>query len=132
VDGGETQARIKNERGKFMAIATAFGALITVLGFILQNIGTRELHWSAGVAQLLSTLVMVVIRALVRRHVGNPPDPAKPLAPGYEAAQMVLIINGLAKLEIRTGTSGISEDDVDLFGRESLPRDGNTITAPAN
>lgn len=128
----EAQAHITSEKkSKFMPIATAFGALITITGFILQNIGTRELHWSAGVAQLLSTLVLVVIRALVRRHVGEAPDRFQPLEPGYEATQMAMIINKVEQLEIRTGTSGLRKESVTSQAK-SLSLDRNSITVPAS
>lgn len=55
----------------FMTIA---GALIALIGFVCQNIGTRELHWSAGVLQLGLTLLLTMARAWLRRHIGNGPD----------------------------------------------------------
>jgi len=39
---------------------------ISISGFILQFIGLRGMHWSATVAQLGATLIMTVVRALVR------------------------------------------------------------------
>ncbi|PMD34990.1 hypothetical protein L207DRAFT_436420, partial [Hyaloscypha variabilis F] len=55
---------------------TAIGALLTLTGFICQNIGTRELHWSAGILQLGATLLLAVIRALLRGNVGENPKPS--------------------------------------------------------
>lgn len=65
------------------------GTLLTLVGFICQNIGTRELHWSAGVFQLGATLLLVLIRAWLRRHIGDDPCPKPiPLVEGLEATQV--------------------------------------------
>ena len=50
---------------------TAGGALLALLGFLGQNFGTRELHWSAGVSQLVVTITLTLLRAWVRRRVGS-------------------------------------------------------------
>lgn len=55
----------------------AFGTLLVLSGFICQNIGTRELHWSAGILQLGATLLLTLLRAWLRRHVGDPPNPIR-------------------------------------------------------
>lgn len=52
-------------------INIAFATCLTLIGFVSQNIGTRELHYSAGVFQLAATLVLVALRALLRRNIGN-------------------------------------------------------------
>jgi hypothetical protein len=49
------------------------GPVVTLAGFICQNIGARELHWSASVLQLMATLILLVIRALLRRRIGRSP-----------------------------------------------------------
>jgi hypothetical protein len=63
-------------------ILTALGAFLALGGFICQNIGTRELHWSAGVLQLGATLLLTIIRVWLRRGIGqlvqsNIKDPKK-------------------------------------------------------
>ena len=57
----------------------AFGTLVALGGFVCQNIGTRELHWSAGIAQLGVTVALTALRAQLRRHVGDElkPTPQK-------------------------------------------------------
>jgi hypothetical protein len=52
-------------------IQTALGAGLALSGFVCQNIGTRELHWSAGLLQLGVTLVLTLLRAWLRRRVGG-------------------------------------------------------------
>jgi hypothetical protein len=69
---------------------TAIGAFLTLTGFICQNIGTRELHWSAGVLQLGATLLLAVIRALLRGNVGeNPASSPVALPDGVESNTLV-------------------------------------------
>ncbi|KAH8600159.1 hypothetical protein B0O99DRAFT_590550 [Bisporella sp. PMI_857] len=58
---------------------TIVGSILTLAGFVCQNVGTRELHWSAGILQLGATFLLAILRALLRRHVGDPPNPI-PLA----------------------------------------------------
>ena len=81
--------RTENSRGhKTLAAWTVVGSFFALGGFILQNIGTRELHWSAAVAQLVATLILALIRAWVRRHVADAPVVAKKLSAGFEAAEL--------------------------------------------
>lgn len=53
------------------SILTIVGASITLIGFVCQNIGTRELHWPAGILQLGLTLLLTIARAWLRRRVGD-------------------------------------------------------------
>jgi hypothetical protein len=94
-------------------ILTAFGTSCTIAGFICQNIGTRELHWSAGVSQLVATLFTAVLRALARRHVGDPPGKDRPLTAGMEASQLVCELHNLSRLTLYSGpqTPYIAGDD---------------------
>jgi hypothetical protein len=77
------------------SFATTFGTFLTLAGFICQNIGTRELHWSAAVLQLGGTLRAIILRALLRRFVGNKPDPYPiPLQEAGETSQIVSYLEG--------------------------------------
>ena len=53
----------------------AVGALFALAGFVCQNVGTRELHWSAGVLQLCATLILTGLRAFLRQHIGDELSP---------------------------------------------------------
>ncbi|KAI5776322.1 hypothetical protein EDC01DRAFT_625499, partial [Geopyxis carbonaria] len=64
-------------------IATVFGTLVGVCGFIIQFIGLRGAHWSASIAQLVATFLMTILRAIVRRGVISRPS-AERLATDYE------------------------------------------------
>lgn len=66
----------------YKVIAT-FGCLISVLGFIIQFIGLRGMHWLATILQLAATIMMTGVRAWVRRDlVLSPID--QQLTFGYE------------------------------------------------
>lgn len=48
-------------------LSATLGAIISIIGFVLQFIGLRSLHWSASVAQLGAIGIMTVVRAWIRR-----------------------------------------------------------------
>jgi len=47
--------------------ATVLGTLISLAGFTLQFIGLRASHWSVSITQLVSTMIMTAVRAIIRR-----------------------------------------------------------------
>ncbi|ERF70465.1 hypothetical protein EPUS_04743 [Endocarpon pusillum Z07020] len=59
------------------------GTLISICGFVVQFIGLREMHWSATIAQLSATLIMVVLRAWVRWDLASRPHSQR-VAQGHE------------------------------------------------
>ena len=81
--------RAGNTKGhKTLAAWTVVGSFFALSGFILQNFGTRELHWSAAVAQLGATLILAGIRAWIRRYVGDAPPITKKLDAHFAAAEL--------------------------------------------
>ncbi|RPA82272.1 hypothetical protein BJ508DRAFT_208215, partial [Ascobolus immersus RN42] len=68
---------------KLSQVIVTFGTFISVVGFIIQFTGLRSLHFSASVAQLIVTLVMVAIRAWVRRGLAFTPSAFR-IPQGYE------------------------------------------------
>ena len=52
---------------------TVTGAAIGLAGFILQLEGLRGMNWASGVAQLVATIFMTVLRAYVRRKLTTQP-----------------------------------------------------------
>lgn len=64
-------------------IKAVIGTAISLCGFIVQFIGLRGMHWSASIAQLLAVLIMMALRALVRRGLAEPPECIK-LTSGFE------------------------------------------------
>lgn len=73
--------------------AISLGAFLSLGGFVCQNIGTRELHFSAGLLQLAANLILTLIRALLRRHIEAEVDPT-PIAIRDSPACKVLIEMG--------------------------------------
>lgn len=70
------------------------GTIITLGGFVCQNFGTRELHPSAGIAQLVLTLLMTLLRAGLRSKVGVPPTNIQELQQGFVACDLATKLTG--------------------------------------
>jgi hypothetical protein len=69
----------------------AAATLISVMGFVVQFVGLRALHWSATVYQLGVMVIMTAIRSLVRR--GLAVDPIfYPVLDGHEIAWLTLYV----------------------------------------
>ncbi|KAK6363606.1 hypothetical protein TWF730_001030 [Orbilia blumenaviensis] len=71
---------------------TLLGSVVTVVCFVLQFIGLRAMNWSASVAQLLATGIMILLKAYVRRNLSAIPQ-TKELPEGYELDLMAKDIN---------------------------------------
>ncbi|KAK4097975.1 hypothetical protein N658DRAFT_254423 [Parathielavia hyrcaniae] len=78
------------------------GTSLAVTGFVVQFIGLRGLHWSAAVVQLGVTLIMTVIRAIVRRGLSSevasialrPDDECVSFAPAIDTIRYLLTLQG--------------------------------------
>jgi hypothetical protein len=70
------------------------GTGLCLLGFPLQLVGLRGLHYSATFAQLVATVLMVLIRTFVRTGLSKDPRTVK-LRTGYELDKVALQIAGL-------------------------------------
>lgn len=62
---------------------TTIGTVISVVGFIVQFVGLRGVHWSISIFQLGAVLVMTLVRVYIRRVHARPPL-FLPLPPGFE------------------------------------------------
>ncbi|KAL0938064.1 ankyrin repeat protein [Colletotrichum truncatum] len=60
----------EDERWK-LGVKTLVGTILGLCGYIVQFIGLRGMHWSVSVCQLGATLLMVGLKALVRRGLGS-------------------------------------------------------------
>ncbi|KAF8247282.1 hypothetical protein K440DRAFT_551341, partial [Wilcoxina mikolae CBS 423.85] len=49
------------------------GSALSIIGFVLQFIGLRAMHFSASIAQLIATFVMTVLRVAIRRKITRGP-----------------------------------------------------------
>lgn len=119
-------------------ILTTLGALLAVCGFVCQNIGTRELHWSAGVLQLGATLILTLLRAWLRHHVGDPPQvqddtAVTELEPGFEACDLATRLTKyhcylqstlVAKVDYHT----VQPEEIRELGSAVKPLDANFPT----
>lgn len=59
------------------------GASTSIAGFVVQFVGFRAVNWSASLAQLAATGIMIILRAVVRRDMSKPPR-AQKVPNGYE------------------------------------------------
>lgn len=62
---------------------TSFGSFISVTGFVCQFVGLRAMHWSASIAQLVATAIMIVVRVCLRWKLTSEPSSEK-LTKGHE------------------------------------------------
>ncbi|KAI8712066.1 hypothetical protein NCS52_01471900 [Fusarium sp. LHS14.1] len=89
-EGGSIKVSRLNKR-KYRLLVT-FSTFLAIVGYIIQFVGLRALHWSATIAQLGITLVMTAIRAWVRRGLASDPD-WYPLMEGHELANLALVMH---------------------------------------
>ncbi|KAH0561959.1 hypothetical protein GP486_003336 [Trichoglossum hirsutum] len=85
---GENSSEKSNENRKQVGstasgILATTGTLISLIGFIVQFIGLRGMHWSATIMQLGATAIMAAIRAWVRRGLAADPF-CHTLSPEFE------------------------------------------------
>ncbi|KAF7542176.1 hypothetical protein G7Z17_g11812 [Cylindrodendrum hubeiense] len=79
-----SQRAVTSKRAvKQKEVVTVAGTLVCLSGFFVQFTGLRSMHWSASIAQLSATIVMIALRARVRRNLAQPPK-SQPLMLGYE------------------------------------------------
>lgn len=78
-----TTSRRKRSQSGLDLVITVVGTVVSLVGFVLQFVGLRGLHWSSSIAQLIATGIMVMLRAWVRRNLATLPEHA-PLLPGHE------------------------------------------------
>ncbi|KAF5538515.1 ankyrin repeat [Fusarium mexicanum] len=67
----------------WLTLKTVFGTTISLCGFVVQFVGLRGMHWSASIAQLVAVLIMMGLKAWVRRGLAEPPGFTE-LTPGFE------------------------------------------------
>lgn len=74
---------------------TVVGSFISLMGFVSQFIGMRGLNWTASIVQLGITIVVTILRVIVRRGLGKAPNRTV-LKPKYELDWFVLSFGNLA------------------------------------
>ncbi|KAJ3547472.1 hypothetical protein NM208_g1493 [Fusarium decemcellulare] len=83
-----TSRRIDMRRKSEAIIAT----IVCLGGFVVQFVGLRGMHWSAPVVQLGATVVMAIVRACVRRNLGQLPE-SRHLVSGFELDWLALTLS---------------------------------------
>lgn len=78
---------------KYLEFLVVTGTLTSIFGFIIQFIGLRSMHWSASIAQLAATVIMILIRALVRLRIANR-APTQRIPDGHELDWLATRIGG--------------------------------------
>lgn len=78
--------KIAEKRYEFLAVSAS---LLGLLGFMMQFEGLRGLNWPTAVSQLLAILAVALIRAIVRRHLGEGPSAIRAHA-GHELDCMLI------------------------------------------
>ncbi|KAL6415877.1 hypothetical protein AUP68_00083 [Ilyonectria robusta] len=69
----------------------AISTSVAVVGFVVQFVGLRALHWSATILQLGVTLIMTGVRAWARRGLASDPE-TMPVMEKHELAWLTLHI----------------------------------------
>ncbi|KAM0415306.1 hypothetical protein ACHAPD_006501 [Fusarium lateritium] len=67
-DDGSQKAKTQ-DKGWWLKFMSTMGAATSLLGFFVQFIGLRGMHWLATIAQLGAIIIMTILRAVVRRHL---------------------------------------------------------------
>ena len=81
----DLQVRASRLNDNDYSTVAAAATVASVVGFIIQFVGLRALHWSATIIQLGVTLIMTGVRAFVRRGLADNPI-CYQVPEGHEAA----------------------------------------------
>ncbi|OTA95889.1 hypothetical protein M434DRAFT_28384 [Hypoxylon sp. CO27-5] len=107
-------SKIANTPEEAMAV---IGPVLCFGGFILQTIGFLRMHWSASVAQLGASLVMISVRVWVCRRLAGLPTSQRLLS-GFELDWLALALSNPSKApwlgEVGNGKSDQNSSQVDI------------------
>lgn len=92
-----------------LEVWSVLGTVLSLVGYVLQIIGLREMPWPALVAHLGSVLLMAVIRAWVQRHLGQGIGHYD-LTPGAELDWLAMSLSAVGTAE--PGQGDTHTDDV--------------------
>jgi hypothetical protein len=108
-----------------LELKTIFGTIIALCGFVLQFAGLRGMHWSASVAQLGAVVVMVGVKAWVRRGLTKTPS-YEALTSGFELDSFVKTLGDIQRESwsgsdkgMPSGSKQSSNDWIVVTGGES-------------
>ncbi|QPC77871.1 hypothetical protein HYE68_008623 [Fusarium pseudograminearum] len=69
IDNDGSQKAEVQDNGWWLKLMSTTGTAISLVGFFVQFIGLRGMHWLATITQLGAIIVMTILRAVVRRHL---------------------------------------------------------------
>ncbi|KAK4196235.1 hypothetical protein QBC40DRAFT_314022 [Triangularia verruculosa] len=75
----------------YFSVLAAASTITALVGFVIQFVGLRALHWSATILQLGITLVMTGVRAWARRGLAFDPVTVR-ILDGHERAWLALYL----------------------------------------
>ncbi|KAM0365745.1 hypothetical protein ACHAPK_009266 [Fusarium culmorum] len=71
IDNDGSQKAEVQDNGWWLKFMSTTGTAISLIGFFVQFIGLRGMHWLATITQLGAIIVMTILRAVVRRHLAS-------------------------------------------------------------
>ncbi|KAH7007323.1 hypothetical protein EDB80DRAFT_842607 [Ilyonectria destructans] len=111
----------------------AISTSVAVVGFVVQFVGLRALHWSATILQLGVTLIMTGVQAWARRGLASDPetmpvmekhDPRDPLQHPIPHAEMFTVQQLFAPIQPKTPLGVTLERNPSIGNEDTL----NTFT----
>ncbi|KAI5776471.1 hypothetical protein EDC01DRAFT_682457 [Geopyxis carbonaria] len=98
----EHKIRTSRHNTNSFRFTVSAATVLTLLGYIVQFIALRGLHWSSTIAQLVATFTMTTLRSVARRGLSKDPK-AEELPLGFELEWTALHIAECETWEARTG-----------------------------
>ncbi|KAI6774838.1 hypothetical protein HG530_001596 [Fusarium avenaceum] len=109
----QTEKTIHPEKQEKASInLCVIATLVCLMGFLVQFIGLRAMHWSASVGQLVAVIIMTIIRAWIRRGFTARMD-ARELRNGFELDGLAL---ALGDPDLDKGPGSIADEKGVDFG----------------
>jgi hypothetical protein len=96
---------------------SVFAVMITLAGFVSQFVGLRGLAWQVTIAQLVATVIMTGLRAVIRRNLVHEPECDR-IEGGYELEEMAMKIHDCIGWNVTAWTPGLGKDQIAV---ESYP-----------
>lgn len=94
-----TSQRCNAKMGIKLQYWVILGTLVSVVGFVIQFSGLREMNWTATVVQLAATGFMTIVRSWVRRRMSREPTAIKTFE-GHELDCMARKIAGCDGMKV--------------------------------
>ncbi|KAK1766329.1 hypothetical protein QBC33DRAFT_611985 [Phialemonium atrogriseum] len=107
-----------------MEMATLVATVTSLCGFVVQFVGLRGMNWTVSVAQLAATILMAVLRSLVRRNLAESPN-SQPLPLGHELDWLAMTLGNPSNAPwLHPDKYGGDEEKRDKYSRPWADHDG--------